>query len=160
MIFMIKKPSEGTYLGRIIKRAQYFFDSLASYLFCGYPHFKILKADQLEPTVCPWAKATSASRNFPIICSGEKRFLIISLPPINPYSNLTYGSVFGGQVKKNPRVHEEGPLTSAIIILFFEAKLHHLRKRQGLMIVKVNRYSNLFPTPNYLLETGPKRSLL
>jgi len=30
MIFMIKKPSEGTYLGRIIKRAQYFFDSLAS----------------------------------------------------------------------------------------------------------------------------------
>jgi len=29
---MIKKPSEGTYLGRIIKRAQYFFDSLASNL--------------------------------------------------------------------------------------------------------------------------------
>jgi len=29
---MIKKPSEGTYLGRIIKRAQYFFDSLARYL--------------------------------------------------------------------------------------------------------------------------------
>jgi len=32
MIFMIKKPSEGTYLGRIIKRAQYFFDSLARYI--------------------------------------------------------------------------------------------------------------------------------
>jgi len=29
---MIKKPSEGTYLGRIIKRAQYFFDSLARYI--------------------------------------------------------------------------------------------------------------------------------
>ena len=37
---MIKKPSEGTYLGRIIKRAQYFFDSLASYLSIPSPSEK------------------------------------------------------------------------------------------------------------------------
>ena len=35
----------------------------------------------LGATVFPWAKATSASRSFPMICAGVLRFLPISLPP-------------------------------------------------------------------------------
>jgi hypothetical protein len=46
----------------------------------------------------PAAGATSASRSFPMICSGENRFLLISCFPLIHHSNLTCGSVLGGQV--------------------------------------------------------------
>jgi hypothetical protein len=38
---------------------------------------------QTWAAVSPWGKATSASRSFPMICSGVNCFLLISLPPFD-----------------------------------------------------------------------------
>jgi hypothetical protein len=42
------------------------------------------KVRQTWAAVYLWAKATSASRSFPMICSGLYLFLPIYLPPFDP----------------------------------------------------------------------------
>ena len=64
---------------------------------------------QTWATLCAWAQATSAARSFPRICSGVYRFLLISLPPSIHYSNITYGSVLGGQVTPYTKKREALP---------------------------------------------------
>ena len=65
----------------------------------------------------PCAKATSASRSLPMICSGAYRRRAIASPFPDPHPHIEGGQASGGQVTGLPLSDPEVPLTGAVSLV-------------------------------------------